>query len=83
LAGEQGGIQYVIDRKLDATFLYPSGGDIAIDVAWKILSKLPYDKINSLQSLLIDTSNASTINHQTAKRFACHNAGKKLNYSVR
>jgi signal transduction histidine kinase/DNA-binding response OmpR family regulator len=64
LAGEQGGIQYVIDGKLDATFLYPSGGDIAIDVAWKIVSKLPFEKINSLQSMLIDTSNASTIKMQ-------------------
>ncbi len=64
LAGEQGGIQYVIDRKLDATFLYPNGGDIAIDVAWKILNKLPYEKIYSLQSLLIDSSNASTIKMQ-------------------
>jgi signal transduction histidine kinase/DNA-binding response OmpR family regulator/ABC-type xylose transport system substrate-binding protein len=64
LAGEQGGIQYVIDKKLDATFLYPTGGDIAIGVAWKILNKLPYEKINALQSLLIDSTNASTIKMQ-------------------
>jgi signal transduction histidine kinase/DNA-binding response OmpR family regulator len=64
LAGTEGGIQYVIDGKLDATFLYPTGGDIAIDVAWKILNRLPYEKINALQTLLIDSTNASTIKIQ-------------------
>ncbi|MDF1573394.1 MAG: substrate-binding domain-containing protein [Bacteroidales bacterium] len=60
----EGGIQYVIDGKLDATWLYPTGGDKAIDVARRILLKLPYDRVNNLQTLLIDQRNANTLKLQ-------------------
>ncbi len=60
----EGGIQYVIDGKLDATWLYPTGGDKAIDVARRILLKQPYDRLNDLQTLLIDSRNANTLRLQ-------------------
>lgn len=65
LYGEEGGIQYVINGELDATFLYPTGGEKSIEVAHKILTQLPYDKENLLETVVIDTTNAKIIKLQT------------------
>jgi len=64
LPGEEGGIQYVIDGKLNATLLYPTGGDKAIDIARKVLLGLPFDRNNILQTLLIDDKNARSLKLQ-------------------
>ncbi len=65
LYGEEGGIQYVINGELDATFLYPTGGDKSIQVAYKILNHLPFEKENLLATVVIDSTNAKIIKLQT------------------
>lgn len=65
LPGENGGVQQVIDKKFKATFLYPTGGDKAIDLAWNILNNEPYEKQIKLQTVVIDSSNATVIKVQT------------------
>jgi ribose transport system substrate-binding protein len=40
----QEGQQYVAQGILDATFLYPTGGDVAIEQALKILGGQPVEK---------------------------------------
>lgn len=65
LPGPEGGLEAVINKKLDATFLYPSGGDIAIGLAWKILNKIPFEKENILNTVVIDSTNANVIKIQT------------------
>jgi signal transduction histidine kinase/DNA-binding response OmpR family regulator len=65
LYGEEGGIQYVINGELDATFLYPTGGDKSIQVAHKILNHLPFEKENLLATVVIDSTNAKIIKLQT------------------
>lgn len=65
LYGEEGGIQSVINGELDATFLYPTGGDKSIQVAYKILNHLPFEKENLLPTVVIDSTNAKIIKLQT------------------
>ncbi len=65
LYGEEGGIQYVINGELDATFLYPTGGDKSIQVAHKILNHLPFERENLLETVVIDSTNAKIIKLQT------------------
>lgn len=65
LYGEEGGIQYVINGELDATFLYPTGGEKSIQVAHKILNRLPFEKENLLATVVIDSTNAKIIKLQT------------------
>ena len=67
LAGPLGGIQLVNDRILDATMLYPTGGEEAIRTAMQILQKKPFNKENILNTAVIDSSNARMIKMQTDK----------------
>lgn len=67
LPGPYGGIQAVSDQVLNATFFYPTGGDQAIEVAYQILSGLPFDKQNILQTAAVDSSNVKIMKLQTDK----------------
>ncbi|MFV0267932.1 MAG: substrate-binding domain-containing protein [Draconibacterium sp.] len=64
LLGGDGGIEDVIDGKIDATFLYPTGGAKAIQLAGKILNKLPFERINILKTVVIDSNNAEILKLQ-------------------
>lgn len=63
--GPNGGIEAVMDKKLDATLLYPTGGGFAISLAWKILKNDPIQKENILNTLLIDSVNVRALKFQT------------------
>ncbi|MBE7171627.1 MAG: substrate-binding domain-containing protein [Williamsia sp.] len=65
--GPGGGIQFVSDSILFATMLYPTGGQEAIQTAFKILSREPFNKENRLQTLVIDRSNVRLMKLQTDK----------------
>ncbi|HOY51307.1 MAG TPA: substrate-binding domain-containing protein, partial [Prolixibacteraceae bacterium] len=65
LPGDNGGIQYVLDGRLDATFLYPTGGEKAIQTAHQILTGLPYKKQNIMSTMVIDSTNARILKMQT------------------
>jgi signal transduction histidine kinase/DNA-binding response OmpR family regulator len=67
LHGEEGGIQYVINGELDATFLYSTGGEEAIQIAHKILNNLPFERNNILETVVIDSSNAKILKLQTGE----------------
>lgn len=64
LLGDDGGIEDVIDGKIDATFLYPTGGAEAIQLADKILNEQPFDRINILETVVIDNNNAKILKLQ-------------------
>jgi signal transduction histidine kinase/DNA-binding response OmpR family regulator len=66
-AGPSGGIQFVADSMLYATVLYPTGGQEAIQTAFKILTKEPFNKENRLQTLVIDRTNVRLMKLQTDK----------------
>lgn len=67
LPGAQGGLQFVQDGVLQATMLYPPGGEEAIRTAMRILRQQPYDKENLLSTMVIDSNNVLTMKLQTEK----------------
>jgi signal transduction histidine kinase/AraC-like DNA-binding protein len=67
LPGAGAGIEFVSDKILDATMLYPTGGEEAIQIAMKILNKEPFEKENILQTLVIDSNNVRLMKLQTDK----------------
>ena len=66
LAGEKFGVELVTDKILDATFIYPTGGDKAIQVAMNILEKKQFERENLLSSALVNAGNARIMQMQTA-----------------
>lgn len=67
LSGPNGGIQFVTDGILNATFLYPTGGEEIIQLANRILHHEPYQKENILSSTVIDGRNVHIMKQQTDK----------------
>ncbi len=65
LPGPSSGIEAVMQKKLDATLLYPTGGSLAITLAWKILNHKPVMKENILNTLIIDSTNVQALKFQT------------------
>ncbi len=61
------GIQAVEDGVLDASLLYPTGGAEAIQLALSILNNLPFEKDNTLQTIVINKSNARILHLQMKK----------------
>lgn len=62
--GYNKGLDAVKKNQLQATIVYPSGGDIAIETAMKIINKVPVQKYISLPLILIDSSNISSYYQQ-------------------
>jgi signal transduction histidine kinase/DNA-binding response OmpR family regulator len=61
LYGPEQGINMVNEGILAGTFLYPTGGDLAINVAINILTSHQYAKNNLLKTTRIDRTNAITV----------------------
>lgn len=69
LSGEGGGIQNIQNGIQDASFIYPTGGDKVIDLAYSILNNEKYEKENILYTAVVDKSNVRVIKLQTDKIF--------------
>ena len=67
LNGPNGGIQMVEDGILEATVLYPTGGDEAIKFALRILNNEPVSKNNILSTTVINEVNADIMKNQFDK----------------
>lgn len=65
LMDESVGLSKISDGILDASFLYPTGGDKAIHIAWSILNNQPYEKETILQTGLVNQSNVHMIRLQS------------------
>lgn len=59
-----GGVESVAEGKLDATFIYPTGGDKVIQVAMAILRGEPYQRENILSTALVNRANARVMQMQ-------------------
>lgn len=66
LSGEKLGVELVADSILDATFIYPTGGDRAVQVAMNILENKYYEKENMMSSALVNAGNARIMQMQTS-----------------
>jgi signal transduction histidine kinase/DNA-binding response OmpR family regulator len=67
LACDNCGMQFVGEKLLTATMLYPTGGEEAIRVAMKILNSEPFEKENKLQTTVIDSNNVRLMQLQASK----------------
>lgn len=65
LPGEGCGVDMVLNDVLDATFIYPTGGDIVIQTALDILQGNPYQRQNILTTAVVDSTNARIMDLQT------------------
>lgn len=67
LPGDFGGVKKVMDNKLDATFLYPTGGKEAIETALRISNAEDVPREITLETALIDENNAEIYLLQTER----------------
>lgn len=67
LAGNSGGMQLVQNGILDATLLYPTGGEEAIRLAASVLRGKAVDKDNFLGTTIIDSENVRILKPQSDK----------------
>lgn len=61
LPGENGGIRQVRDSLLDASYIYPTRGDLLLQLALDILEGKPYSKETLLTSALVTRDNAKVL----------------------
>lgn len=67
LNGKNDGLELVQKGMIDATILYPTGGEEAIQVAIKILKNQPYKKENQLLTTIINPENVGIMISQFNK----------------
>ena len=65
LPGKEYGVEQIINGVLDATFIYPTGGDKVVQVAMDILEKRPYERDTKLSTALVDKTYARVMQLQT------------------
>lgn len=58
LPGNGLGVESIINGHLDASILYPTGGDVVIQTAHRILQRRSYARTTTLETALIEESNA-------------------------
>ncbi|HKG68023.1 MAG TPA: ATP-binding protein, partial [Segetibacter sp.] len=61
------GMQFVSEKLITATMLYPTGGDEAIRIALKILNGEDFKKDNILQTTVLDSANVRVMQLQASK----------------
>lgn len=65
LEGKGNGVESVLEGVLDASFIYPTGGDKVMQVAMDILEKRDFERNTRLSTALVDKTNARVMQMQT------------------
>ena len=65
LPGKDFGVDLVLKNVLDATFIYPTGGDRVMQIAMEILEKKKYPRETILSTAIVDKTNARVMKLQT------------------
>ena len=79
LPGENNGIANIIAGKINASIIYPTGGDKIIQTAMDILEGRPYQKENFLSTAIVDQSNARVITMQNEQLLEHQTKLKRMN----
>lgn len=66
LSGKGYGLENVLEGKLDATFIYPTGGDKVIQLAMDILQGHDFPRETVLSTSIVDDTNAPIMKMQTS-----------------
>lgn len=61
LPGSEGGIRLVRDGVLEASYIYPTRGDVVMNLALNILSGKPYERDNYMRAAIVTKDNAETL----------------------
>lgn len=61
LPGANGGIKLVMDSLLDASYIYPTRGDLLLKLALDILENRPYQRETLLSSAIVTPDNATVL----------------------
>lgn len=64
LAGPDEGLESILNGRITASFMYPTGGDVIIDVARKILYRSSFQRQNIQTSVPVDINNARMMKQQ-------------------
>lgn len=67
LAAKNNGLDFIANKVLDASVLYPTGGKEAIRTAFAILNQQPFERNNILKTLVVDSSNVKLMKMQEEK----------------
>ena len=65
LSGESYGLESVLRGKLDATFIYPTGGDEVVHTAMAILTGKPFERETNLNTSVVDSTTAPLMHLST------------------
>ena len=82
LPGKDGGIRLVLDGVLDASYIYPTRGDIVMQLALNILEGRPYERDNYMKAALVTKDNAETMLMQAEEMGHISGQLEKLNGRV-
>jgi signal transduction histidine kinase/DNA-binding response OmpR family regulator len=82
LPGPKSGLQKIMDGALTATFLYPTGGEEAIEAAAQILAGKAVKREYVLNSIRIDRTNIKAIKAQSDKLLHQQQDIEKLNQRI-
>lgn len=80
LSGKGMGVEMVADGTLDATFIYPTGGDRVVQVAMDILEGRSYPRETLLSTALVNRQNARIMQMQTTHITTLDEKIEKLNH---
>lgn len=64
LSGENGGIEAIQNGDISASFIYPSGAEVVIDVAKRILNRSAFDRRYMLNTALVNIDNVRILSLQ-------------------
>lgn len=64
IPGKGFGVDQVLEGTLNATFIYPTGGDRVLQLAMNILQGNPYERENLLTTTMVNERNARIMNMQ-------------------
>ena len=66
LSGESYGLESVLEGRLSATFIYPTGGDEVVHTAMNILTGKPFEREMNLNTSVVDSTTAPIMHLQMA-----------------
>lgn len=76
------GVGRIVDGTLEASFLYPTGGDKAIETAAAILSGQPFDREQIMQTVIVNKSNVNLMRIQDGHIKEQYSKIEYLNYKL-
>ena len=79
----KGTISYILNGMIDASFIYPTGGQSVIDLARRILMGVSFDKENVLNTEVVNSSNVRVYQMQMNQLLDRQRRVEELNTRIR